>query len=357
MIIRNNSTPHILVTGGSGFVGSALVKGLLASHPTWRISVLDIQPPKPDIIHKLHDFLAVDITSPFSFASYHPDLVVHTAGFVPAGKARYSTNEADWQRVKSINYDGTRNVVNAALASGCKRFVYTSSCTVVVDDLEHDYFYMNESSVSSGRASLHYGRSKALAEDYVLSSVHAEKGFKACILRPCSIIGEGDTAVIGVLHSLIARGETNFVLGNGDNLYDVLYISNAVDAHILAVENLLSTLPTTAGEIFFISNGEPVYFFDFLTFVWAQFGHYPAWKIRIPAGVAGAMAFLAEWVGWAVRNESTFSRGSVKDGIGTRYASIEKAKRILGYVPKVSISEGIRRACADYEKQLKAQAG
>ena len=289
---------RILVTGGSGLVGGAIVKALLLQHPDWRVSVLDLTTPEPDILAKLEHFHKVDITSTNEvdqiFASYTPDLVVHAAGIIPARKSRYSTSSKDWDSVKRINYDGTRHVFDAAMASGCKRFVYTSSCTVAADDLDHDYYYMDET-VPLGFATLHYGKSKYLAEQYIFDPKHAgEKGMFVCALRPCMIFGPGDTAVLPVMHDLIAKGETNFIVGDGNNVYEFLYIDTAVDAHILAVENLLSS-KTAAGHAFFISNQEPVYFWDFLASVWTQFGHVPLYKIHIPTSVALAFGAVLEW--------------------------------------------------------------
>ena len=323
----------VLVTGGFGYIGTRLVGTLLERHPNWRISVLDIASPVDlSLTERLHRVFRADVASADAvdavFADYCPDLVVHSAGVVPSRKKRYSTDSGDWERVKGINYEGTRHVVNAALQAGCKRVVFTSSCTVCVDDLDHDYYFVNES-VPLGYATLHYGKTKTMAEQYLLSAELAEKGLIACALRPCTIIGEGDRAVISVFYDLIAKGETNFVVGDGDNLYDFMYIDNAVLAHVLAIENLLTT-QTAAGQAFFISNEEPVYFWDFMLYIWAQFGHYPRIRVKIPATLASAVGWFLECWTWWTSTNATLDRGSVKDGIGTRYSDNTKARDILG---------------------------
>lgn len=349
--------PEILVTGGSGFLGRGIVEALLARLPAWSISILDIQRPPDPLAKRIYRFFQADIRSAESvnnaFVDYCPDLVVHTAGIVPARKCRYSTSRKDWERVKEINYDGTRHVLEAAMAAGCRHFVYTSSCTAVTDDLDHDYYYMNET-VPLGNATLHYGRSKAMAETYVLSPKLAQKGLVACALRPSTIIGPGDTAVIGLIYDLIAKHETNFIVGDGNNFYDFMYIDNAVHAHVLAIENLLTT-KSAAGQSFFISNQEPVYFWDFMAYVWAQFGHVPKYRIRIPAPIAWLAGCLMEVGTWLTGSAPTLDRGSVKDGLGTRYSNNEKARRILGYEPKVGLAEGVRLSCEDYKRHLAAE--
>ena len=354
----NRRTPlDILVTGGSGFLGGGIVESLLKKHPEWRISVLDIHPPPASIAKRVCQFIPCDITSAESvnnaFVDYSPYLVVHTAGIVPARKFRYSTKRKDWERVKAINYDGTIHVLDAAMASGCRRFVYTSSCTAVIDDLDHDYFYMDES-VPIGLATLHYGKSKGMAETYVLSPKHAEEGLIACALRPSTIIGPDDVAVIGLIHDLIAKGETTFIVGDGDNFYDFMYIDNAALAHVLAVENLLST-KTAAGQAFFISNQEPVYFWDFMAAIWAEFGHVPKYRIHIPTSIAWLAGYALEWMTWFTGGASTLDRGSVKDGVRTHFSNNDKAIRILGYQPVVGLAEGVRLSCDGYKKYLAAK--
>lgn len=349
---------EILVTGGSGFLGRGIVQALLKNHPEWKISILDIHPPPQHIADRTAQFIQADITSAESvnnaFVDISPDLVVHTAGIVPARKFRYSTKKKDWERVKAINYDGTKHVLDAAMASGCRHFVYTSSCTAVIDDLDHDYYLMDES-VPIGLATLPYGKSKGMAETYVMSPKHAEEGLIACALRPCTIIGPGDTAVISLIHDLIAKHETYFIVGDGDNFYDFMYIDNAVQAHLLAIENLLTT-KTAAGEVFFISNQEPVYFWDFLVYIWAQFGHVPKYRFHIPIGIAWIAGFILEWITWFTGGASTLDRGSVKDGARTHFSNNNKAIRILGYQPKVGLAEGVRLSCEDYKKHLAAES-
>ncbi|KAH9844409.1 RmlD substrate binding domain [Teratosphaeria destructans] len=348
---------QVLVTGGSGFLGARIVKALAAKHPAWRLSVLDLNAPPDDVRKHIVQYLEADIRSAASvknaFGGYTPDLVVHSAGIVPARRFRYSKDQRQWERVKAINYDGTCNVVDAALASGCRKLVYTSSCTSVIDDLEHDYYHMDETT-PLGLATLHYGKSKGLAEQYVLDAKHADRGLKACALRPCTIIGPGDIAVISLIHDLIAKRETSFIIGDGDNLYDFMYIDNAVDAHVLAVVNLLTT-QTAAGHAFFISNQEPVYFWDFLAAIWAQFGHVPKHRYHIPITLAWLAALVMELVTWLTGTAATIDTGSVGDSTRAQYSNNAKAQRILGYRPRVKLADGVRMACDDYKQYLAQQ--
>ena len=146
------------------------------------------------------------------------------------------------------------------------------------------------------------------------------------------------------LYACIAKGETPYIIGSGLNMWDVSYISNVADAHVLAVENLLSAR-TAAGEAIFISNEQPVPFRDFCLAVWREFGHYPPFEVHIPKIVAAFAGLIADWVSWFSGTATTLSKGSVQDACATRYFSGRKAQRILGYVANIGIEEGIKRSC------------
>ena len=138
--------------------------------------------------------------------------------------------------------------------------------------------------------------------------------------------------------------ETPFVIGDGLNMWDVTYVGNVADAHVLAAENLISS-KTAAGEAFFISNNEPIAFRDLCLVIWAQFGHYPPFEMRVPAGLAVVTGHVWEWVAWLTGAPSTLSSGSVRDACGIRYINGKKAECILGYTPRVGIEEAIKTSC------------
>lgn len=165
-----------------------------------------------------------------------------------------------------------------------------------------------------------------------------------CALRPSVVFGPGDPQMIPSLHACIAKGETPFVIGDGLNLWDLTYVGNLADAHVLAMENLLSTR-TAAGQALFISNEQPVPFRDFCLAVWKEFGHDPPFQVRIPQRLAKLAGSVAEWATWLTGRPSTLSRGSVQDACQIRYCSGIKARKLLDYKPRVGIEEGIQISC------------
>jgi sterol-4alpha-carboxylate 3-dehydrogenase (decarboxylating) len=159
---------HVLITGGTGFVGGWIVQRLVEQHPSFKITIVDIEKrktwnsPREDI-----DFIQADITKRdeviAAFEAAQPTVVIHTAGIVPTGNNRYRPTSLVRQRCYDVNLNGTRYALEAARAVKAKAFVFTSSVTIVSDDVDHNYPNMNET-VPTGHASLVYGRVKVHLE-------------------------------------------------------------------------------------------------------------------------------------------------------------------------------------------------
>jgi sterol-4alpha-carboxylate 3-dehydrogenase (decarboxylating) len=164
------------------------------------------------------------------------------------------------------------------------------------------------------------------------------------VLRPSVLCGPGDYQLVPSVHACIAKRETPYIIGDGLNLWDVTDVRNIAHAHILAAENLFST-KTAAGEAFFIQNNEPITFRDFCLATWAQFGHIPPFEMHIPLSLAWTAGMVAECFTWFSGGTTTLSRGSVRDACSMRYASGEKARRILGYEAQIGIEDAIREGC------------
>jgi sterol-4alpha-carboxylate 3-dehydrogenase (decarboxylating) len=101
-----------------------------------------------------------------------------------------------------------------------------------------------------------------------------------------------------------------------------------------------------AGQVFFITNGEPVYFWDFARRLWRMLAPdtYPARDpFVLPKTVGLAVATLAEWWGWLSGREPTFTRFRVTFASAQRWHNIEKARRVLGYEPQVGLEDAMRR--------------
>lgn len=153
----------VLITGGTGFLGSAIVKALAEKHPDWPLTVLDLQVPasNADVVTNV-SYLQVDITAAEfvnnAFARVKPTVVIHTAGIIPSLSERYHRRLA--KLTYTINVNGTRNVLSAAASAGAKAFVYTSSCCAVTDNMSVPYTNINETWPTSKTSTSIYGASK-----------------------------------------------------------------------------------------------------------------------------------------------------------------------------------------------------
>ena len=359
----------IFVTGGAGFVGRAILSRLQTTHPDWILYSFDkSRPPDLDRPHNPPlnvssiKWLTGDITVleavEAALSQATPTVVIHTAGIVPPLADRYS------RRLRGLvyrtNITGTEVVLKASKkATSVRAFVWTGSCCAVIDDTRFLYPCIDETWRTSVKKSTIYGESKARAEIHVLRANDPQpagerkgKPFLTTALRPSVLFGPEDYQLIPSIHACIAKGEIPFIIGSGFNLWDVTDVRNVAHAHVLAVENLLSSMPTAAGEAIFFANGCPLPFRDFCREIWKQWGVFPSWEVRVPEGPAGIFAGITDWVWYLLGMQTTISSGSIADAVAVRYVDEIKAKEILGYKPIVGLEEGIRESCENYKRRL-----
>ncbi|KAJ8110180.1 hypothetical protein OPT61_g6905 [Boeremia exigua] len=311
---------RVLVTGGCGFLGTEIVSALVATK-RFEITAIDINPPALGTLTFTQDvrYVRANVLDREAlqkvFDEAKPAIVVHTVGVYRLGTARYSMRNKEGEF--TINIEGTRNVIEASKECGAKGLVYTSSVTVVLDELGKDFKNIDEE-WPTGRAKTSYGQSKTIAENLVLSASTADRSFATCSLRSAPIFGPNDPTVIPTMHACIAAHQTPFVLGtSASNLQDYVYVTNVADAHVLAVANLLNS-QTAAGQAFFITNGQPVPLRHICLSVWREFGHVPSFELTVPEGVAWWMGLGAEAFHWVTGVESGLSRGIVDDACRDR---------------------------------------
>jgi UDP-glucose 4-epimerase len=155
---------RVLVTGGTGFVGGWIIQRLVEQYPSIKVTIVDIEKrkswtaPREDVA-----FIQADITKDdqviAAFKAAKPTIVIHTAGIVPTGNNRYRPVPAVRERCYDVNLNGTRYALEAAKAVKAKAFIFTSSVTIISDDVDNDYPNMDET-IPTGQASLVYGSVK-----------------------------------------------------------------------------------------------------------------------------------------------------------------------------------------------------
>lgn len=150
---------NVLVTGGTGFLGSFIVDAILEQHPEWAITVLDLVNPKQARSRVQYEI--GDVTVHSSVCSIvqkvKPRVVIHAAGLVPELAERYRRRLQ--ARIFKVNVEGTQNMLAIAKEHGVEAFVWTGSCTAVTDDMRREYRNVDEA-VPTSNQSLIYGESK-----------------------------------------------------------------------------------------------------------------------------------------------------------------------------------------------------
>lgn len=357
------SQKSVLVVGGCGFLGSHIVSHLLDKNA--RVSVLDFKLDRNrfDAVdyHSANISIKSDVERVLN--KVRPQVIIHTASPVAL-----ASNSA---LLYAVNVDGTRNLLESAGSiKTVKAFVYTSSASVVHDTVSNlvnaDETYPLIFLPVQREV---YGHTKALADDLVRNFNSPSEGLLTVCIRPAGIFGERDPNTLQKMIENAQAGKNKFQVGSGGNLFDWTYVGNVASAHILASEALLTaaasptkqTGPQVAGEAFFITNGDPMPFWDFVRAIGEAAG-YPVKKEDvwvIPRALGLVMAFIAEWFVWLLsfgKQYSTMTRAGIRYSCLTRTYSIEKARTRLGYNPKVDMKEGIRRGVdwwmADKQKKV-----
>jgi len=321
---------RVLVTGGGGFLGLAICRQLVdrgdavcsfsrGDYP--ELAKLDVDQRQGD----LADAASV------SRAVAGCDLVIHVA----ARAGLWGSYEA----FRLANVVGTEHVINACLEHGVRQLVYTSSPSVVFDG--RDMEGVDESVPYPQHYEAHYPSTKALAERRVLAA-NGDR-LQTVSLRPHLIWGPRDTHIV---HMIIKRGRAGQLrrIGSQPKLIDTVYVDDAARAHLLAADCLQAGNSTVAGKVYFISAGKPVELWDMVNHLLAAADLPPVNKTISPR-VAYAAAWMAERVHGLLRlkGEPRMTRWLVRELSTAHWFDISAARRDLGYVPMVTLDDGLGR--------------
>ncbi len=318
-----------LVTGGGGFLGGAIARLLRQRGRTVRSFTRTAYPWLDEL--GVEQTLG-DLSDPPSVerAVVGVDVVFHVAA-----RAGVWGRYADYF---ATNVTGTENILAACRKHGVQKLVYTSTPSVVHTGV--DLEGVDESIPYPKHFDAAYPETKALAEKAVLAANGPDLATVA--LRPHLIWGPGDPHLIPRLLARAREGKLRRI-GSRAVKVDVTYIDNAADAHLLAAEKLAPGSPVS-GKTYFISNGEPVELWGFIDRILAEAGLPPitrtvsAWKARLAGRVL-------EWVyrGLRLPGEPSMTRFVANQMSTSHWYNISAARRDLGYEPRVSIDEGMRR--------------
>lgn len=321
-----------LVTGGGGFVGTRIAQMLIERGDDVLVLGRSRYPHHDaagiaTVQADLRDAGAV------ARACAGVDVVFHAGGLTGVWGKRNTFHD--------INVGGTSNVIEACRRNGVGRLVFTSSPSVVFGT--DDICGADESRPYPARYLAVYPETKAEAERAVLAA--NGPGLSTVAIRPHLVWGPGDSNLIP---RVLARARAGRFLqvGDGKNLVDITYIDNAAEAHLLAADVLAPGSPC-AGRAYFISQGEPVSFWPWINGVLAAVG-VPQVSKAISYKKAHRIGATLEFVYRCLRiqKEPIMTRFVASQLAKSHYFNISAARRDLGYVPRISTEEGVRRLAA-----------
>ncbi|MBW2178280.1 MAG: NAD-dependent epimerase/dehydratase family protein [Deltaproteobacteria bacterium] len=319
---------RVLVTGGGGFLGKAIVQKLIErgdrvtsfSRSSYAaLERMGVEQIKGD----LGDRPAVAI------ACRGKDIVFHVAA-----KAGF------WGPYKEYfhaNVLGTENVISACLDQNVPYLVYCSSANV----LNHGNGSMEgaDETVPYPKSFLtSYQKTKALAEQKVVAA--AADRLKTIVLRPHHIWGPGDRHFIP---RILDWADKIRMVGDGKNLSDNIYIDNAAEAHLQSGDALREN-NDLSGRIYFISQGEPVYLWDMINNLLKTGGKSPVTRSisRQKAYAIGALLELVYKV-FHLKSEPRMTRFLANELSAAQWFDISAARKDWGFNPKVTTEEGLKQ--------------
>ncbi|KAM0192543.1 hypothetical protein ACHAPC_001881 [Botrytis cinerea] len=317
------SLSPVLITGGCGFIGFHLVNHILESEPTYEIHVLDINTTRNRVLNATYH--TCDITSLPGVDSVmlqaQPRTIFHFA--CPDSMVLQPSV------FQKVNVNGAQNLISAALKVG------------------------------TAQAFRVYTLTKAVAEAEILAANrnYGDSSMLNVSLRPATAFGERDTICMGKIVDVCRQGNGKFQIGPGKIKYDFIYVSNLSEAHILAAQALLCAfrkpvppLETRVdGRTLNITNDQRILFWEFQRRISAVIGFpikekdikiIPKW-LALPVAVIGEYSI---WIRSFGNRQPSVTRESVRLTTIIRTLNGDKARRVLGYTPKVSILEGIKRS-------------
>ena len=318
---------NILVTGGGGFLGKAIVRQLLVKGH--RVASFSRR-----TYPGLHDLNVRQLSGDIADAGSVDDAVRgRDAVFHVAAKAGVWGALEDYHRPNVI---GTRNVITACRSGRVPMLIYTSSPSVVFDG--GNMQGVDESTPYPAHYHAPYPQTKAMAEQAVMAA--ADDTLKTVALRPHLIWGPQDNHLVP---RIIARAASLRRVGDGDNRVDTIYVDNAARAHVLAMEALEKN-PAVSGKAYFISDDCPIALWEMVDRILDAGGKPPLTKTLSPKAAYWIGALL-EWAyrTFGISGEPRMTRFVARELATAHWFDISAAKRDLGYAADISIEEGLKR--------------
>jgi nucleoside-diphosphate-sugar epimerase len=337
----------ILITGGSGFLGRAIVNELLDASSAIKkilITVFDIKDFPDERVNQIR-FIKGDIRNyeEIKIACKDMDIIIHSAAIVDWGTKLE-------QEVYDVNYIGTKHVIRACKENNISMLVYTSSLDTVISG--KPLVDIDESQPYPKVHPNMYCKSKYLAEKLVAEE--NSPSLRTCVLRPSDIYGEEDPYHIQPLINM-AKGGFYIRIGNGSAKSQHVYVGNIAHAHVLAAKALIEKNSKVYGNTYFITDSPGTNFFTFFDTIVIGAG-YRIWpkNLWLPRKVAYVLGTLSEYIALLIRPIKYYnpklSRFAVLYTCTDFTFTAQKAQDDFGFLPKYSQEEAYARTAESFRK-------
>jgi len=319
---------RVLITGGLGFLGQHLVKAFSECGDEVRIFA---RPKAPKEASETGRIIWGDIRNPeiVEQAVEGADLVIHTI-------SNFRKGGSDKHEAYDINVVGTENILSASLKSGVKRFIHCS--TIGVHGNVREIPASETTRFNPGDL---YQETKLIAEKKVWA-FYKETGLPITVVRPISMLGPGDLRMLK-LFRMIKKGRF-IMVGPGEALFQPAYIDDVVAGFLLC-----SRHEKALGEAFILGSEEYLPLKKLVALI-ADLLDVPVPRRQIPLKPVEFLAGICEKVCAPFGIEPPLHKRRVTFFKNNRAFSIAKAKSLIGYTPKVSLREGLKRTIKWYEE-------
>lgn len=347
MAVEDDLTTCV-VLGGRNFVGRSLVLRLL-SLGNWIVRVADsAQSFQLDLAEQdslLSHAFSTERASYFNVDVRNKNQLIKA---IQGSSVVFHVDDGDSCRddfflCYTVIVQGVKNVINACRECKVKRLIYNSTADVVFDGA-HDIHDGDESLPYAWKFDNTWGDLKAQAEALVLFANDID-GLLTCALRPSNVFGPGDKQLVPSLIDIATSGWAKFIIGSGENMSDFTYVENVAHALVCAEEALGSRMVSISGKVFFITNVEPMKFWDFVTFILEGLG-YQRPMIKLPARMIMYTVLLVKWMHSQMNsrklNHAVGIQNVVQLASCTRTFNCAAAQKHIGYTPIVSVEEGVK---------------
>jgi nucleoside-diphosphate-sugar epimerase len=319
-----NASDAVFVTGGSGFIGGRLIRRLVAERRRVRALARS-----DDAAAKVADAGAEpvrgDLSEPAALRAGAEgcEVAFHAAAAV-----------LEWgphEEFVRANVDGTKHVLDACGEAGVRRLVHvgTEAATMAGQPLVN----IDETAPLRPDSKADYCATKAMAEQAVRAA--NGKGLETVVVRPRLVWGAGDTTILPGVVEAVEAGRFRWIAG-GRHRTSTTHVDNVVEGLVLAAER------GRPGEAYFVTDGDPVVFRDFITELVATRGVEIPDK-GLPKGLAGAVAGGSEAVFRTLRLKRTPPLTRTAFWLSALECTIDisKAREELGYAPVRTIEDGM----------------